>query len=138
MGEVQEGLECVDLEDGHLRQAGEVKAMIEHAADSLQVLAPACHKVARYLRNRAAGLSRATGELNTRLGELAMTYTLEAVALACMLWRWVFELQNDRRPWLRAEQHRQLLGAFACVSEIWAHERQTNDSNLRVFNELRL
>jgi hypothetical protein len=25
----------------------------------------------------------------------------------------VFELQNDRRPWLRAEQHRQLLGAFA-------------------------
>jgi hypothetical protein len=27
---------------------------------------------------------------------------------------------------------------LACVSEIWAHERQTNDSNLRVFNELRL
>jgi hypothetical protein len=26
----------------------------------------------------------------------------------------------------------------ACVSGIWAHERQTNDSNLRVFNELRL
>jgi metal-dependent amidase/aminoacylase/carboxypeptidase family protein len=25
-----------------------------------------------------------------------------------------------------------------CVSELWAHERQTNDSNLRVFNELRL
>jgi hypothetical protein len=113
MREVQEGLECVDLEEGHLRQAGEVKAMIEQAADSLQVLDPACHKVARYLRNRAAGLSRATGELNTRLGELAMTYSLEAVALACMLWRWVFELQNDRRPWLRAEQHRHLLGAFA-------------------------
>jgi hypothetical protein len=111
--EVQEGLECVDLEDGPLRQAGEVKAMIEQAADSLQVLDPACHKVARYLRNRAAGLSLATGELNTRLGELAMTYSLEAVALACMLGRWVFELQNDRRPWLWAEQHRQLLGAFA-------------------------
>jgi hypothetical protein len=113
MREVQEGLECVDLEDGHLRQAGEVKAMIEHAADRLRVLDPACHKVARYLGNRAAGLSLATGELNTRLGELAMTSSLEAVALACMLWRWVFELQNDRRPWLRAKQHRQLLGAFA-------------------------
>jgi twinkle protein len=25
-----------------------------------------------------------------------------------------------------------------CVSEIWAHERQTDDSNLRVFNKLRL
>jgi hypothetical protein len=71
--EVQEGLECVDLEDGHLRQAGEVKAMIEQAADSLQVLEPVCHKVARYLRNRAAGLSLAPGELNARLGELAMT-----------------------------------------------------------------
>lgn len=111
--EVQEALECVELEDGHLRQADEVKAMIEHAADSLQLLDPACHKVARYLRNRAPGLALATGELNTRLGELATTYTLEAVALTCMLWRWVFELHNDRRPWLRAEQHRQLLGAFA-------------------------
>jgi hypothetical protein len=30
-----------------------------------------------------------------------------------MLWRLVFELHNNRRPWLRAEQHRQLLGAFA-------------------------
>jgi hypothetical protein len=98
MREVQEGLECVDLEDGHLRQASEVKAMIEHAADRLQVLAPACHKGARYLRNRATGLSLATGELNTRLAKLAMIYSLEAVALACMLGRWVFELQNDRRP----------------------------------------
>jgi hypothetical protein len=118
MREVQEGLECVGLEDGHLRQAGEVKAMIEQAADSLQVLDPACHKVARYLRNRAAGLALATGELNTRLGELAMTYSLEAVALACMLWRWVFELHNDPRPGLRAQQHRQLLGAFACLKPL--------------------
>jgi hypothetical protein len=69
--------------------------------------------VARYLRNRAAGLSLATGELNTRLAEVARTYSLEAVGLACMLGRGVFELQNDPRPWLRAEQHRQLLGAFA-------------------------
>src|ERR687896_175136 len=113
MREVQEGLECVDLEDGHLRQAGEVEAMIEHAADSLQVLDPACHKVARYLRNRAAGLSLAPGELNTRLHELATTYSLGAVAVACMLGRLVFELQNDRRPWQRTRQHRHLLGAFA-------------------------
>src|ERR671914_1183187 len=105
---VQEALECIDLEDGHLRQAGEVKALIEQAADSLQVLDPACHKVARYLRNRAAGLSLATGELNSQLLALATTYSLAAVALACRLWRLVFELQNDRCPWLRAEKHRQL------------------------------
>jgi hypothetical protein len=47
-----------------------------------------------------------------------MTYSLEAVALACMLGRWVFELQNDRRPWLRAHQHRQLLGAFAGLQHL--------------------
>jgi hypothetical protein len=115
MQEVQEALECVDLTDGHLRGAEEVKAMVEHAADTLQGLDPLCHQVARYLCNRAAGLSLATGELNTRLGELATTHSLGAVAVACMLWRLVFELQNDRRPWQRAQQHRQLLGAFACL-----------------------
>jgi hypothetical protein len=111
--EVQEALEGVDLTDGHLRTAEEVKARVEHAAATVQGLDPLCHKVARYLRNRAAGLSRATGELNTRLQELATTYSLGAVAVACMLWRLVFELQNDRHPWQRAHQHRQLLGAFA-------------------------
>jgi hypothetical protein len=118
MREVQQALECVDPEDGHLRQAGEVKAMIEQAADSLQVLDPACHQVARYLRNRAAGLSLATGELNARLGELAMIYSLGAVVLACMLGRWVFELQNDRHPWQRAYQPRQLIGAFAYLKHL--------------------
>ncbi len=48
--EVQEALECVDLTDGHLRSAEEVKARVEHAADTLQSLDPACHKVARYSR----------------------------------------------------------------------------------------
>jgi hypothetical protein len=113
MQEVREALECVDLTDGHLRTAEEVKAMVEHAANTLQGLDPLCHKVARYLRNRAPGLSLATGELNTRLQELATTYSLGTVAVACMLWRLVFELQNDRCPWQRAQQHRHLLGAFA-------------------------
>ena len=71
-----------------------------------------------FSRNRAAGLSPATGELNTRLDELATTYSLGAVAMACMLWRLVFELQNDRRPWQRAHQHRQLIGAFAYLKHL--------------------
>jgi len=78
--------------------------MVKHAADTLQALDPVCHKVARYLRNRAAGLSLATGELNARLQELAVTYSLGAVVLACLIWRLVFDLQNDRRPWQRTEQ----------------------------------
>src|SRR5918992_312910 len=123
MQEVQEALECVDLTDGHLRGAEEVKAMVEHAADTLQGLDPLWHKVARYLRNRAAGLSLATGELNTRLHELATTYSLGAVA--CMLWRLVLELQNDRRPWQRAQQHRQLLGAFAYLKYLLGPQLDT-------------
>jgi hypothetical protein len=103
----------VDLKEGHLRTAEEVKEMVKHAADTLQALDPVCHKVARYLRNRAAGLSLATGELNTRLHALAMSYPIEAVVLACLIWRLVFDLQNDRRFWQRAEQHRQLLSVFA-------------------------
>lgn len=118
MQEVQEAIECVDLNDGHLRRAQEVKAMVEHAADTLQTLDPLCHKVARYLRNRAAGLSLATGELNTRLLELATTYSLGVVALACIIWRWVLELRHNRRPWQRAQQHRQLLGAFARLKHL--------------------
>jgi hypothetical protein len=116
--EVQEALEGVDLTEGHRRSAKEVKARVEHAADTLQSLDPLCHQVARYLRNRAAGLSLATGELTTRLQELATTYSLGAVALACVLWRLVFELQNDPRPWQRAQQHRQLIGAFACLQHL--------------------
>lgn len=123
MREVQEAIECVDLTDGHLRSAEEVKVMVRHAADTLHAIDPVCRKVARYLRNRAAGLSLATGELNTRLHELVTTYSLGAVALACMIWRLVFELQNDRRPWQRAEQHRQLLGAFACLKH-WVGPQQ--------------
>jgi Transposase len=115
MGEVQEAIECVDLKEGHLRTAEEAKEMVKHAADTLQALDPVCHKVARYLRNRAAGLSLATGELNTRLHALAMSYPIEAVVLACLIWRLVFDLQNDRRSWQRAEQHRQLLSVFACL-----------------------
>jgi hypothetical protein len=116
--EVQEALECVDLNDGHLRSAEEVKAMVEHAAETLHRLDPLCHKVARYLRNRAAGLSLATGELNARLLELATTYSLAAVALACMTWRWAFDLQNNRCPWQRAEQQPYLLGALAYLKHL--------------------
>jgi hypothetical protein len=56
--------------------------------------------------------------LNTRLHELATTYSLGAVAVACMLGRLVFELQNDRRPWQRAQQHRHLIGAFAYLKHL--------------------
>ena len=50
MQEVREARESVDLTEGHLHTAEEVKARVEHAADTLQGLDPLCHKVARYSR----------------------------------------------------------------------------------------
>jgi transposase-like protein len=115
---VQEAIECVDIKDGHLRTAEEVQAMVKEAAEMLQGIDPLCHKVARYLRNRASGLSLASGALHTQLQALATTYSLQAVALSCLLWRWVFELQHNRRPWQRIEHQRYLLGVFARLRQL--------------------
>jgi hypothetical protein len=119
---VQEAIECVDLDDGHLRTAEEVHAMVKEAAEILQAIDPLCHKVARYLRNRATGLSLATGALHTELQRLATTYSLQTVALACLLWRVVFELHHDRRPWQRTEQQRYLLGVLARLRHLLGPE----------------
>ena len=66
-----------------------------------------------------------------------MTYSLEAVALACRLGRWVFELQNDRRPWLRAEQHRQLLGVFAYLKYLLGPQLETLLDAVKAFLDQR-
>jgi hypothetical protein len=112
--QVQEALECVDLDSGHLRCGEEVKMMFEQAAQTIAIIDDArCRKVARYLQNRAPGLSLATADLNLRMAELYAMYPAQAVVLACMIWRLVDELQTDRSPWQRTEHSRQLLGAFA-------------------------
>ncbi|MCP4283301.1 MAG: hypothetical protein GY792_02440 [Gammaproteobacteria bacterium] len=110
----QEALECVDLERGHLRSGEEVKMMFEQAAQAIAAIDDArCEKLARYLKNRAPGLSLATADLNTRMAQLYAIYPAQAVVLACMIWRLVGELQTNRSPWQHTEQSRQLLGAFA-------------------------
>ncbi|MCP4388475.1 MAG: hypothetical protein GY802_09275 [Gammaproteobacteria bacterium] len=110
----QEALECVDLERGHLRDGEEVKMMFEQAAQAIAAIDDArCGKLARYLKNRAPGLSLATADLNIRMAELYAMYPVQAVVLACMIWRLVGELQTNRSPGQRTEHSRQLLGAFA-------------------------
>ncbi len=54
-----------------------------------------------------------------------------------MLWRLVFELQNDRRPWLGAEQHRQLLGAFASLKHLLGPQLDTLLNAVKAFLDQR-
>jgi hypothetical protein len=88
--------------------------MFEQAAQSIAAIDDArCRKLARYLQNRAPGLSLATADLNLRMAELYAMYPVQAVLLGCMIWRLVGELQSGRSPWRRTEYSRQLLAAFA-------------------------
>ncbi len=88
--------------------------MFKQAAQAITAIDDAnCRKLARYLRNRAPGLSLATADLNLRLTELYTMYPARAVVLACMIWRLVGELQAGRTPWQHTERRRQLLAAFA-------------------------
>lgn len=112
--QAQEALECVDLERGQLRCGEEVRRMFEQAAQAIAAIDDAsCRKLARYLQNRAPGLSLATADLNLRLAQLYAMYPAQAVVLACMIWRLVGELQAARSPWQHTQHRRQLLAAFA-------------------------
>src|ERR671917_2058329 len=44
------------------------------------------------------------------------------------------KVKRLQRLLLKGRSAKFLAIRHACVSETWAHERQTNDSNLRVFN----
>ena len=55
-------------------------------ADTLDTLeVRACPKLAKYLRNRAPG-PLAQADLRPKLEALAQHYSLEAVALGCIVW----------------------------------------------------
>jgi hypothetical protein len=127
MREAHEAMEYVDLQSGELRDGEHVQRMLEHAALAIQSIEdPACQKLARYLANRAPGLALATTDLHTRLTELETTYPVPGVALACLIWRLVGELDNQRRPWRRTEHSRHLLGAFARLNH-WVGAKDANE-----------
>ena len=114
LGQVQEALQCVDLDDGRLRTGEEAKSLFEQAAQAIEAIDnERCKKLARYLTNRAPGLSLATADLHGQLTELYNTYSIAAVALACMICRVLDALRSQRWPWKHTEYTRQLLGAFA-------------------------
>jgi hypothetical protein len=114
-----EAMEYIDLKSGELRTGEQTQSMLEAAADEMQSLDYTKSKeVARYIRNRAPGLSLAIADLHARLQALFPLYTLEAVCLAGLILRLVGVLRTHRRPLPLTDQSRQLLGAFAWLKNL--------------------
>ncbi len=112
--QVREAMHYVDLESGQLRTGEQVQSLMEQAADAIGGIDDRdCAKLARYLRNRAPGVSIASAALHTKLQELSPTYSEHAVAMACLVWRLLEELKHARAPWSKHERRRLLLGALA-------------------------
>ena len=116
MAKLRGAIECVDLDTGALHRPEHVQALIEQVADTLDTLeVRACPKLAKYLRNRAPGLALAQADLRPKLEALAQHYSLEAVALGCIVWQRVKALRKRPHRARRRALHRHLLGAYGAL-----------------------
>ncbi len=114
LDQVREAMEYVDLDSGQLRTGEEVQRLMEQAAQSIGGIDDRdCTKLARYVRNRAPGVSLASTALHAKLHELSSAYPEHAVAMGCLVWRLVSELRKSPRPWSKPQHRRLLLGALA-------------------------
>jgi hypothetical protein len=124
--QVREAMEYVDLNTGELRCAEEVQNRMAQAAQAIAGIdAPGCGKLAGYLANRAPGLSLANAALNTQLRALATAYPEGAVALACLVWRWVSACKERSAYWQRHENKRLLAGAYARLQSLLGSKTDT-------------
>ena len=110
MAQLRGAIECVDVLTGELHRPEQVEALIEQAANTLDVRE--CPKLAKYLRNRAPGLALAQASLLPKLEALGEHYSLEAVGLGCVVWQLVKGLKKHPHQARRRELHRHLLGAY--------------------------
>ena len=112
-------MEYIDVNSPKLRTGEQTRTMIEAAADEMQSIDYGKSKqVARYLRNRAPGLSLAIADLYTRLQALFPIYTPDAVCLACLILHLLGMVRKRRGPLPPNERTRQLLGAFALLKAL--------------------
>lgn len=113
MEKLRGAMECVDLLTGELHRPEHVEALIEEVARTLEGL-EVCDgpKLAKYLRNRAPGLALAQASLLPKLQALGPVYSLEAVALGCLVWQLVRALRKSPHRARRHELHRHVLGAY--------------------------
>lgn len=114
-----EAMQYIDVNSGKLRSGEQTRSMIEAAADEMQRIDYAkSKKVARYLRNRAPGLSLAIADLYTRLQALFPLYTPDAVCLACLILHLLGSVRQRSVPLPPNERTRHLLGAFASLKDL--------------------
>ena len=114
-----EAMQYIDLSSGQLRTGEQTRSMIEAAADEMQQIDYAkSKKVARYLRNRAPGLSLAIADLYTRLQALFPIYTPDAVCLACLILHLLETLRKCPGPLHPKDRIHHLLGAFALLKDL--------------------
>jgi len=116
----QEAMEIVDLQTGQLRSAQQSQAAIEQAAGIMNGLNDyKCRRVGKYLRNRAAGLTRYMVQLNEQLAHLMTEWSQSAVSIACVFWRLLHELKHKRfrRGHTRQKHQQHLLRAYASLCD---------------------
>jgi len=114
-----EAMEYIDVNSGKLRTGEQTRSMIEAAADEMQSIDYGkSKKVARYLRNRAPGLSLAIADLYARLQALFPLYTPDAVCLACLILHLLGSVRKRPGPLPPNERTRHLLGAFALLNDL--------------------
>ena len=136
MEKLRGAMECVDLHTGELHRPEHVEALIEQVAGTLEGLevrdGP---KLAKYLRNRAPGLALAQASLLPKLEALGPVYSLEAVALGCLVWQLVKALRKSPHRARRRELHRHVLGAYG---ELRRHLGARTDALLDAVDQLLL
>lgn len=117
--QAREAMDYVDVNSGMLRSGEQTRSMLEAAADEMQRIDDAKSKeVARYIRNRAPGLSLAIADLNTRLQALFPVYTPDAVRLACLVLHLVGILRKRPASLQGNDRIRHLLGAFSLLEDL--------------------
>jgi len=113
-----EAMEYIDVNSGELRTGEQTRSMIEAAAEEMQRIDYVkSKKVARYIRNRAPGLSLAIADLHTRLQALFPIYTPDAVGLACLILHLLGRARKRPRSAPPNDRIRHLLGAFALLKD---------------------
>jgi hypothetical protein len=114
-----EAMEYIDVNSGELRTGEQTRSMIEAAAEEMQNIDYGKSKeVARYIRNRAPGLSLAIADLHTRLQALFPRYTPDAVCLACLVLYLLGVIRKRPGPLSLNERTRHLLGAYSLLKDL--------------------
>ncbi len=117
---VRDAMEYIDINSGKLRTGEQTQSIIETAAEVMMGINYwKSKKVARYIRNRAPGLSLAIVDLNSRLQALSPAYHQDAVCLASLILYLISNIQKHPKKQFSADNCSQhLIGAFSLLKNM--------------------